>query len=101
VVLSKAATKCLMEEALPANPRVTVSAEGKLSYRPPHRLRNTQALEALLRRNQLEGRGGLALSELRDSIPLPEVNIRKVPNVIDIPTGVGWRSRWAVAWGQR
>ena len=82
-----------MEEVLPVNPRVSVSAEGKLSYRPPYRLKNTQALEALLKRNQLEGRGGLTLSELRDSIPMPEVNIRKVPNVIDIPTGVGWSSR--------
>lgn len=87
--LSNSTVKWLMEEALPANPRVSISAEGKLSYRTPYRLKNLKSLEALLQKNHMEKRGGVTLSELRDSIPLPEVNVKKISNVIGIPTGVG------------
>jgi len=76
----------LIEEALPNNPRVSVDAEGKLSYKPPYNLKNRPALQALLKKNYQEKRGGVSLSDLNDSIPLAEQNVKKTSDVIDIPT---------------
>ncbi len=80
-----------MEEAFPANQRVHVDSDGKLSYKPPYSLKNKQALQVLLKKNHQEGKGGITLSDLNDSIPAAEQNVKSIPDMIDIPTAVCYR----------
>src|SRR3954468_11520471 len=89
-MVSKAVEKWLMEEALPNNSRVHIDAEGKLSYKPPYSLKGGRtAIRLLLENNYKDGKGGVNLSDLNDSIPAAELNVKNTPDVIDIPTAVG------------
>lgn len=61
-----------LTEVLPQNPRITLDNEGKYMYKPPYKIRGKNSLLQVLKRHDLEGKGGILLSELAECIPNAE-----------------------------
>ncbi|VDN44364.1 unnamed protein product [Gongylonema pulchrum] len=64
-----------LQEALPANPRLTVDENGKYLFKPPYRIKGKNSLLAVLKKHHLEGKGGILLSDLNECIPAAEKHI--------------------------
>lgn len=54
---------------MPNNPRLNMSEENKYIYRPPFKITNRKSLLSLVKRHDLDGKGGILLSELAECIP--------------------------------
>ncbi|KAI1722757.1 general transcription factor IIE subunit 2 [Ditylenchus destructor] len=66
--------------------------DGKLKYVPPYKVKNRPTLLALLKKNHIEGKGGVLLSELNDCIPQVEQHIKALGDqVVDVPTQINKR----------
>lgn len=82
-------------EVLPQNPRIQTDDEGKFVYRPPYRLGSKNPKHGLIRvlkKQDMDGKGGILLSDLADSISQPEKLVQKVGDaVIVIPTQINKR----------
>jgi len=90
--LSKKAREWLATEALAKNPRIHVDDQLKFIYKPPFKVKGSKSLLALLKRHDLEGKGGVMLSELTDSMPNPEKAIEQLGDeVLVIDTTVNKR----------
>jgi transcription initiation factor TFIIE subunit beta len=81
-----------LKETLPKNHRLQVDAEEKFMYKPPYKIRNKTTLLAQLKKNHVEMKKGLLLSELNDCMPEAEKIVKLVGDqVVDIPTQVNKR----------
>ena len=59
----------LQTEALPSNPKIMITPEGKYQFKPPYDLRDRKSMLKLLRKHDLKGYGGLLLEDVQESLP--------------------------------
>lgn len=55
-------------KVLPKNRRITVNEEGKFVFKPPYKVKGRNSLLNVLKRHDLEGKGGILLSDLNECI---------------------------------
>ncbi|KAF8568506.1 hypothetical protein P879_07095 [Paragonimus westermani] len=59
----------LEEEALPNNPKIRVTPDGKFVFKPRYDIRTRQDLYQLLKRHELKGLGGIYMDDIAECIP--------------------------------
>jgi len=80
-----------LAEILPTNRRISVD-EGKFIFKPPYRVKGTTSLLTVLKRHDMEGKGGILLSDLNECIPNADKIAQLLGDaVIDIPTQISKR----------
>lgn len=62
-------TKWLETEALPGNPKIERTPDGKYMFRPPYKLKDRKALLKLLKQQDLKGLGGIMMDDIQESLP--------------------------------
>ncbi|VDM02281.1 unnamed protein product [Schistocephalus solidus] len=60
--------KWLETEALPNNPKIHSTADGKFVFKPKYDVRNRQELYQLLKRHEFRGLGGIYLDDLAEAV---------------------------------
>ena len=76
----------LETEALRNNPKVEVTEDGKYAFKPVYRLRDKRSLIRLLDRFDREGKGGIALDDIVESLPKAERILAQVASSIIVVT---------------
>lgn len=76
----------LETEALRNNPKVEVTEDGKYAFKPVFRLKDKRSLIRLLDRYDREGKGGIALDDIIESLPKAERILEQVKSSIIIIT---------------
>lgn len=56
-------------EALPSNPKIERTTDGKYMFKPPYKLKDRKALLKLLKQQDLKGLGGIMLDDIQESLP--------------------------------
>jgi len=85
-------TKQWLREVMPNNPRLTVVEEYKYLYRPPFKITNRKSLLSLLKRHDLDAKGGILLSELAECIPNADKTVIALGDAVcSFPTSVNKR----------
>lgn len=81
-----------LQDALPSNPKLVAQLDGdvaKFNYKPPHKIKNRNALITLFKKYHTDGKGAILFSELSDCIPNPADHIQTFGSqIIDVPTQV-------------
>ncbi|KAF0287864.1 General transcription factor IIE subunit 2 [Amphibalanus amphitrite] len=72
----------LQTEALPSNPKIMVTPEGKYQFKPPYDLRDRKTMLKLLRKHDLKGYGGLLLEDVQESLPNCDRIMKQIANDI-------------------
>lgn len=63
------AIKWLETEALPGNPKIERTPDGKYMFKPPYKLKDRKALLKLLKQQDLKGLGGIMMDDIQESLP--------------------------------
>jgi len=71
--------KWLETEALPGNPKIERTPDGKYMFKPPYKLKDRKALLKLLKQQDLKGLGGIMMDDIQESLP----NCEKALKVIN------------------
>jgi len=75
----------LLVEALPNNPKIDMTNDGKYSFKPPLACRDKKSLLRLLKQHDLKGLGGIMRDEVLESVPHAEKVLRILePELITI-----------------
>jgi len=75
----------LLVEALPNNPKIDMTNDGKYSFKPPLACRDKKSLLKLLKQYDLKGLGGILRDEVLESVPHAEKVLRILePELITI-----------------
>lgn len=61
--------KWLEIEALPGNPKIERTPDGKYVFKPPYKLKDRKALLKLLKQQDLKGLGGIMMDDIQESLP--------------------------------
>lgn len=61
--------KWLETEALPGNPKIERTSDGKYMFKPPYKLKDRKALLKLLKQQDLKGLGGIMMDDIIESLP--------------------------------
>lgn len=61
--------KWLEAEALPGNPQIERTPDGKYMFKPPYKLKDKKALLKLLKQQDLKGLGGIMMDDIQESLP--------------------------------
>lgn len=61
--------KWLETEALPGNPKIERTSDGKYMFKPPYKLKDRKALLKLLKQQDLKGLGGIMMDDIQESLP--------------------------------
>lgn len=61
-----------MSEALPNNPKIEVTLEGKYQFKPPLKCRDKKSLLRLLKQHDTKGLGGIMRDDVVESVPHAE-----------------------------
>ncbi|VDP06335.1 unnamed protein product [Soboliphyme baturini] len=87
-------------QVLPQNRRISSDEDGKFIYKPPYKVKGKNSLINVLKRHDLEGKGGVLMSELADCIPMPEKIVQASLSLEDavsvIPVNVNKRKDMAL-----
>lgn len=59
----------LETEALPGNPKIERTLDGKYMFKPPYKLKDRKALLKLLKQQDLKGLGGIMMDDIQESLP--------------------------------
>jgi len=59
-------------EALPHNPKIDMTYEGKYTFKPPLPCRDKKSLLRLLKQHDMKGLGGILRDEVIESVPHAE-----------------------------
>ncbi|ODN04607.1 General transcription factor IIE subunit 2 [Orchesella cincta] len=62
----------LLAEALPNNPKIEATLDGKFQFKPPLRCRDKKSLLRLLKQHDLKGMGGILRDDVVESVPHAE-----------------------------
>lgn len=73
-------------QVMPNNPRLSVVEENKYIYRPPYEIKGKNSLVKVLKRRDLDGKGGILLSELAECIPNAEKTVQVCGGYFCYPT---------------
>ncbi|XP_050529630.1 general transcription factor IIE subunit 2 isoform X2 [Daktulosphaira vitifoliae] len=72
----------LESEALPSNPKIERTQDGKYMFKPPYKLKDRKALLKLLKQQDLKGLGGIMLDDIQESLPNCEKALKHLQNEI-------------------
>lgn len=73
--------KWLEAEALPGNPKIERTPDGKYMFKPPYKLKDRKALLKLLKQQDLKGLGGIMMDDIQESLPNCEKALKvKIPS---------------------
>jgi len=61
--------KWLESEALPGNPKIERTPDGKYVFKPPYKLKDRKSLLKLLKQQDLKGLGGIMMDDIIESLP--------------------------------
>jgi len=85
-------TKQWLREVMPNNPRLSMNEENKYIYRPPFKIKSKNSLLSVLKRHDLDGKGGILLSELAECMPNAEKVVLSLGDAVSfLPTNVNKR----------
>ena len=76
----------LESEALRNNPKVEVTEDGKYAFKPTFKLRDKRSLMRLLDRYDREGRGGICLEDIQESLPRADRVLAQVASSVIVVT---------------
>ncbi|CAH1708632.1 transcription initiation factor IIE subunit beta [Aphis gossypii] len=72
----------LETEALPGNPKIERTSDGKYMFKPPYKLKDRKALLKLLKQQDLKGLGGIMMDDIQESLPNCEKALKHLQNEI-------------------
>ncbi|VDN15179.1 unnamed protein product [Dibothriocephalus latus] len=79
--------KWLETEALPNNPKIHSTPDGKFVFRPKYEVRNKQELYQLLKKHEVKGLGGIYLDDLAEAVADVDKVVQSLgDNVIQVVT---------------
>jgi len=85
-------TKIWLKEVMPNNKRLSLTEEDKYVYKPPYKIKSKNSLLGVLKRHDLDGKGGILLSELAECIPNAEKTVLALGDAVSfLPTNVNKR----------
>lgn len=76
----------LETEALRNNPKVEVTEDGKYAFKPAFRLRDRKGLHKLLDKYDREGKGGIWMEDIQESLPTTERAIKQLGDKVIVLT---------------
>ncbi|XP_041986002.1 transcription initiation factor IIE subunit beta [Aricia agestis] len=59
----------LQTEALPSNPKIETTLDGKFIFKPVYKIKDKKSLLRLLKQHDLKGLGGIFLEDVQESLP--------------------------------
>jgi len=72
----------LLTEALPNNPKIETTPEGRLLFKPPLKCRDKRSLLRLLKTYDMRGYGGIARDDVVESVPHAEKVLKSLDSEI-------------------
>ncbi|XP_058793437.1 transcription initiation factor IIE subunit beta [Phymastichus coffea] len=72
----------LLVEALPQNPKIEVTVEGKYIFKAQYKIKDKKSLLRLLKQHDLKGLGGIMLEDIQESLPHSERHLKNLQNEI-------------------
>lgn len=76
----------LETEALRNNPKVEVTEDGKYTFKPTFKLRDRKGLQKLLDKYDREGKGGIWLEDVQESLPNADKAIKQLGDKVVVLT---------------
>lgn len=70
----------LLTEALPNNPKIVITEDGKYAFKPLYPLKDRKSLLRLLDKNDQRGYGGVALEDIQESLPDADRHVNWLAN---------------------
>jgi transcription initiation factor TFIIE subunit beta len=70
----------LLTEALPNNPKISITEDGKYAFKPLYPLKDRKSLLRLLDKNDQRGYGGVALEDIQESLPDADRHVNWLAN---------------------
>jgi transcription initiation factor TFIIE subunit beta len=76
----------LLTEALPNNPKIELTADGKYQFKPPLKCRDKKSLLRLLKQHDIKGLGGIFRDDVIESVPHAERVLKALDSeIVTIP----------------
>jgi len=66
----------LLVEALPNNPKIVITEDGKYAFKPLYPLKDRKSLLRLLDKNDQRGLGGVSLEDVQESLPNADKHVK-------------------------
>ncbi|BHF62652.1 Transcription initiation factor IIE subunit beta [Sparganum proliferum] len=91
--------KWLETEALPNNPKIHSTADGKFVFKPKYDVRNRQELYQLLKRHEFRGLGGIYLDDLAEAVADVDKVVQSLgDHVIHVSFDLGIKEEFKQLW---
>ncbi|VDD75434.1 unnamed protein product [Mesocestoides corti] len=72
----------LENEALPNNPKISVSSDGKFVFKPKYDIRSRNELYQILKKHEIKGLGGIYLDDICEALPEAEKVIQNLGDTV-------------------